>query len=411
MAETASPATVTYRAGIVDPVHPSELRYLPDAAITVSGATITDVVPIDDWRSDADIVELGGVLVPGLVDVHIHWVQHHVRGQFQSDLLDWLQNHIWPEEQALASPTAAATHARRFFADTAAAGTTLGMAYSSAHEAALQPAFEAAIGDWLIGNAIMPNNAPDALCQASMHHPDEVGALLARYGVAHYPITPRFALNCDAAFLGELGRLAAAYGAWVQTHLAEAPREIEAVAQAFPEARDYTDVYDRAGLLTPRSVLGHCIHLSDREYRCLAARGSWIAHCPSSNEALGSGRMDLAAVRRHGIPFALGSDVAAGPSHSMLHVMQRFLDQHRSAGAPVTATEALYRATAAGAQCLGRGDRAGRLAPGYRADFVRMPRPSPSQTADAWLEALVSGTAAELETRPEGTWVRGERRA
>ncbi len=410
MAETASPASVSYRVSVADPVGPGELHYIRDAVVRVAGEQITDLVPIERYRGDDDLVELDGILTPGLVDVHCHWVQHHVRGQFRSDLLDWLQNHIWPEERALGCHETAVAHARRFFADTVTAGTTLGMAYSSAHTAALQPAFEAAIGDWLIGNVIMPTGGPDELCRASVATSDEVAALIERYGISHYPITPRFALNCDTGLLDELGRLAQAYGAWVQTHLAESAREIEAVAEAFPQAQDYTDVYDRAGLLTPRSVLGHCIHLSEREYRCLARRGSWIAHCPSSNEALDSGRMDLAAVRRHGIPFALGSDVAAGPSHSMLHVMQRFLHQHRIAGEAVTATEALYRATAAGAQCLGRGGRAGRLAPGHRADFVLMPGPAPADTAEAWLNELVSGTAAELETRPQGTWIGGKRR-
>lgn len=406
---TRSPAAVTYRAAVLDPIGPEQLAYIPDAAVAVRDGTITTVQTIDDHDPRDELIPLDGVLIPGLVDTHIHWVQHHVRGAFRADLMDWLQNHIWPEETALGAPATAANYAQSFFRDTARAGTTLGMAYSSAHPAALEPAFEAAIGDWLVGNVVMPTGAPAELCQASVSHPSEVAALLERYGVARYPITPRFALNCDSALMAGLGELAQRYGAWVQTHLAESPQEIARVVETFPEAADYTDVYDRAGLLTPRSVLGHCIHLSEREYRCLAERGCWIAHCPSSNEALGSGRMDLSAVRRHGIPFALGSDVGAGPSHSMLHVMQRFLATQRDAGERVTATEALYRATAAGAECLGRGASAGRIAAGRRADFVLMPAPDGALDPEGWLEALTRGTPHELETRPMGTWVGGDR--
>jgi guanine deaminase len=399
---------VTYRAAVLDPVAPDEVRCLSDAAVTVSDGVITAVRPIDQHQRTGEVIALDGVLIPGLVDTHIHWVQHHVRGAFRADLLDWLHNHIWPEETALGRPETAAGYARAFFRDTARAGTTLGMAYSSAHPAALEPAFEAAIGDWLIGNVVMPTGAPDALCSASVSRPEDVVALIKRYGVDHYPLTPRFALNCDSALLAGLGRIAHDYGAWIQTHLAESPHEVARVKEAFPDARDYTDVYDRARLLTPRTVLGHCIHLSEREFRCLARRGCWIAHCPSSNEALGSGRMDLSAVRHHGIPFALGSDVGAGPSHSMLHVMQRFLDLQRDAGERVTATEALYRATAAGADCLGRGGIAGRIASGRRADFVLMPAPDGPLRPEAWLEALTRGQPGELETRPLGTWVGGE---
>lgn len=410
MATTPTEPAVTYRAAALDPIAPDQPRYLPDAAVTVRDGHIAAVAPFGDHEPAGDVIALDGVLLPGLVDTHIHWVQHHVRGQFRSDLLDWLHNHIWPEETALGSPATAQDHARRFFRDTARAGTTMGMAYSSAHSAALEPAFRAAVGDWLIGNVVMPSGASDILCSASVATADEVEALLAQYGTERYPITPRFALSCDSDLLAGLGGLAQRYRAWVQTHLAEAPAEVAAVCEAFPEALDYTDVYDRAGLLTPRTVLGHGIHLSERELQCIAARGSWIAHCPSSNEALGSGRMDLSALRRHGIPFVLGSDVGAGPSHSMLHVMQRFLSQHRQAGESVTATEALYRSTAAGASCLGRGKVAGRLAAGYRADFVLMPCDGPPPPdPESWLDELVSGDMAALEARPMGTWIAGQK--
>jgi len=155
-------------------------------------------------------------------------------------------------------------------------------------------------------------------------------------------------------------------------------------------------------------MLGHCIHMSRREFACLRERQCWIAHCPSSNEALGSGRMDLDAVRRHRLPFALGSDVGAGPSHSMLHVMQRFLAQHRKAGVAVTAEEALYRATAAGARFLGMADGVP-LSPGTQADFVLLPAEDGKFEAGPWLESMTRGSAIELESRVLGTWIEGEK--
>ncbi len=405
--------TILYRAGVLNPIAPDRWDYHEDGGLLVQDGRISRSGAFDDFRdvSAARLVELDGVLVPGFVDVHIHWVQHHVRGRFQMDLMEWLREHIWPEEAGFENLDFARRYADAFFADMIRAGTTMGMAYSSPHADALRVAADAAMGDWLLGNSIMERAAPEPLCRASPENVDAITPLLESLGPTQYAITPRFALNCSAELMKSLGELSRQSGAHVQTHLSESPIEIREVMEAFPEATDYTDIYDRAGLLSPRSVLGHCIHLSEREFDCLAQRGAWIAHCPSSNEALGSGRMNIEAVRRHGIPFALASDVGAGPSHSMLHVMQRFLAQHREAGAPVSVREALYRSTAAGARCLGRGDRAGDFTAGKRADFVLLPRPERGVAPEDWMEEIVSGRQQDLETRPLGTWVGGRRMA
>jgi guanine deaminase len=403
-----------FRASLVDAPTPEALRVIPDGALVVDQGRILSAGPIEQagrWAG-AEMVELGGVLVPGLIDPHAHWVQHHVRGHFGGDLMEWLRTNIWPEEENFARSDFAEMHAARFFADALRAGTTAGMAYSSAHVEALWAARRQMRGDWRLGNSLMPIGAPDVLCAASQNDIDAIAALADGIGPAHYVLTPRFALNCGPELMRALGDLSRARGLYVQTHLAESVHELREVREAYPDAEDYTDVYDRAGLIGPLSVLGHCIHLSEREYGVLARRGAAIAHCPSSNEALGSGRMDLAAVRRHRIAFALASDIGAGPSLSMLHVMQRFLAQHRAAGERVTAAEALHRATAAGAAAIGRSDEAGCFAPGYRADFVLLPTDGARRAgldAGAWLEEVIAGEPRDLEARPLGTWLGGMR--
>ncbi len=400
-----------FRAGLLNPMSPEKWEYYSDGGLLVTNGRISRIGPFDTFTDipESQVLDIGGVIVPGFVDVHIHWVQHHVRGRFQSDLMEWLRQHIWPEEVRFSDSAFSRAHAQLFFADMIEAGTTMGMAYSSPHPEALAIAADAAQGDWLLGNSIMERCAPEPLCRTSPDNVDAITPLLESLGVSRYAITPRFALNCSAELMKDLGNLARRTGAYTQTHLAESPVEIREVLDAFPEAEDYTDIYDRAGLLTPRTVLGHCIHLSEREFRCLAERGAWIAHCPSSNEALGSGRMDIDAVRHHGIPFALASDVGAGPSHSMLHVMQRFTSQHRQAGSAVTIQEALYRATLAGAYCLGRGDMAGNFLPGKRADFVVLPPPDRGTSPEDWLEEIITGRHQDLEVRSLETWLGGER--
>ncbi len=400
-----------YRAAVINPLNNGNWRYLPDAGLLIERGRVVDLQPIGAFgaRPELPCVELDGVISPGFVDVHTHWVQYRVRGRFQAQLLPWLKEHIWPEEASFADSALAGALAEQFFKDSIRAGTVMGMAYSSAHAGALQAASDVTLGDWLIGDVVMETDAPDALVAASAKDIGELSARAGRYGPQRYAVTPRFALNCSAPFMRDMGQLARQQGYYVQTHLSESVEEINEVHRRFADAQDYTDVYDRAGLLGERSVLGHCVHLSPREWRCLAARGSWVAHCPSSNEALDSGRMDLTALREHGVKYALASDVGGGPSHSMLHVMQRYLDQHRAAGAAVAAGEALYRATLAGAQCMGRGAYAGNFAPGKRADFLLLPRLNAHQSVDSWLEEIVQGGIDDLETRVAATWLGGIR--
>jgi guanine deaminase len=402
--------TTVYRAAIFNPHGPGVLTVHADGALRVRDGRIEAVGDFDELapRRGEELIELDGVLVPGFHDVHIHWVQHRVRGSFEAELMPWLRGHIWPEEARYGDVALAGESARDFFADTVRAGTVAGLCYSSPHPEAVRVAAREALGDWVIGDAVMELNAPEALTRASIRDIDELDPLARELGPRRYALTPRFALNCSAPLMAALGAYARANGHLVQTHLSESPEEIREVREAFPEAEDYTDVYDRAGLLGAHSVLGHCIHLSSREWRVLAARRAWVAHCPSSNEALDSGRMPLERVREHEVRWALASDVGAGPSHSMLHVMQRFLAQHRAAGVPVEAQEALYRATLAGAECMGRAAEAGNFAPGKRADFLLLPRPAGKLHAAGWIEAWTAGGMGELETRPLATCLGGE---
>ncbi len=404
------PDCALFRGALVDPVDEVSWRAEADAGLLVEGGRIRAAGPFDAVARQApgqEAIPLDGVIVPGFTDIHIHWVQQTVRGQYADQLLPWLKTHIWPAECRYGDADTAARDARLFFSDMLRAGTTMGMAYSSPHPHATRAAFGAMRGDWRLGPALMTANSPPELVAASPRDPADLKPLLAALGTRHFALTPRFAVSASAADLRAWGRWAARHGLHIQTHLAESPGELEEVARLFPDARDYTDVYDAAGLLGPQTVLGHCLHLREREWECLAARGAWIAHCPTSNEALQSGCFDLASARRHRVPFALGSDVGAGPSHSMLHVMGAFLRLHRAQGVAVRPEEALYRATHAGAVCMGRGGEAGRLVPGRRADFVLLPRGSGRFDPRGWFEDIVTGSPAELEARPLGTWLRG----
>src|SRR5947208_3131162 len=141
-------------------------------------------------------------------------------------------------------------------------------------------------------------------------------------GRLRYAVTPRFAVSCTAEMLRESAALARQTGTYWQTHLAEDRNEIQEVGRLFPDALDYTDVYDRAGGLSERAILAHAIHLSEREISRLAETGARVAHCPSSNLFLASGTMPLARYLDAGLVVGLGSDVSAGPELSLFAVMR-----------------------------------------------------------------------------------------
>ncbi|MBU2719733.1 amidohydrolase family protein, partial [Acidithiobacillus ferridurans] len=263
--------------------------------------------------------------------------------------------------------------------------------------------------DWVVGNVLMSTNAPNYLTDFSLHDSDSLRAFMSHIDLRHYAVTPRFAPNLSLFQLKVLGEIAVESGVIIQTHLAESCEEVEWVRELFPEADNYTDVYDRAGLLGRNTVLGHCIEMSDSEWRCLAERGCWVAHCPTSNEALGNRRMPLEKVREYNIPYALATDIGAGPSHSMLHVLQRFFALHKAAGVSIDHEDAIYRATLAGAEAMGRSLVAGNLSAGKRADFVLLPGMASKDHWEGWLEDCISGSMSELETRPLGTWLSGKR--
>ena len=124
--------------------------------------------------------------------------------------------------------------------------------------------------------------------------------------------------------------MAARFDAYIQTHLAENREELEKVHHLYMSARDYTHVYEKCGLLTSRTVLGHCIHLNPREIAAIADAQSTIAHCPSSNLFLGSGLIKLDQLLKAGIPVGLGSDVAGGPELNMWQVMRAAIDVQKA---------------------------------------------------------------------------------
>lgn len=353
----------------------------------------------------------GCLLVPGLVDVHVHLPQVLVRGRFQEALLPWLQEHIWPEEERFSDLGYREQVVYEFRTGLLRAGTTTAMVYG-----APQADSAKAVLDGLSplrakgGDVLMDQNGPEGLLRDGENALQEAAAHVQVYG-ERYALTPRFAPSCSRGLLEGCGRLLSGTTARLQTHLAENKDEVAWVHDLFPQARSYTGLYADCGLLGPRSVFGHCIHVDDEDLGLLSRSGSWVAHCPTSNVALGSGRMPMERLLAAGVSVALATDVGAGPDLSMLDVMRSYLEVHQGF-LPPDPGQALALASLAGAQSLGEGDRLGALVPGRQADLVALRIPGGLRRGESGEDALwrvLSEFRGRYEDAVAGVWIAGVR--
>ncbi len=320
--------------------------------------------------------DLPGLIVPGFVDAHVHYPQMDRIAAHGEQLLDWLDRHIFPAEMAFADRAHADRVANAFLDELLRHGTTSALVFATVHAQSVDALFEASLARQMriISGKVLMDLGPAGLADTPQSARAGTEALIARWharGRLGYAVTPRFALTSSDEQLMVAGQVLAAHPeALLHTHLAENRREIQAVAQRFPDAADYLDVYDRFGLVGARSVFAHGVHLPDRSCARLAQSGAGIAVCPSSNLFLGSGFFDFGQADAFGLRIGLGTDVGAGTTFSMLQTAGLAYQAALARGDRLDPFRALYLATAGSAALLHVADRVGALEPGQEADFV-----------------------------------------
>jgi guanine deaminase len=293
-------------------------------------------------------------------------------------LLDWLEHCALPEEARLADVEYARDVAREFTSALVDAGTTSALVFGSHFAPAVDALFESATGRGLrVTSGLV---VADRLLRPELHTSaarayEDGRALADRWhgsGRSRYAVIPRFSLSCSDDLLDSCDALHADVpDSWFTSHINENPAEIAKVRELF--GGSYLDSYDKHGLVGPRSVFAHNVHPGEGELELLAAAGAAVAHCPTSNCALGSG---LFAMERHianGVAVALGSDVGAGTGLSLFKEgLQAYMVQRMRGpdGMTLTAAQLLYLATAAGAAALGLAEQVGDLSVGKRFDAV-----------------------------------------
>lgn len=381
---------------------------MPEAGwIRVEGGRIAEV-GFGDLPRGLGPPTLGGadrIIAPAFIDAHMHIPQIDAVGCDGMPLLDWLDSVVFPAETWWGRG-AAGRDVRTAVRRLAEHGTVGAAAYLTSHGEGSAEALGLLARTpmrWIAGRVAMDRAAPEALTaedrrRASMRpSPSAMAAAPSPAGRVAVSANPRFAISCSDELLAEVGwavkeRAAEGGGPFVQTHLSESREEVEEVRRLFPGESSYTGVYERFGLLGPRTLLAHCVHLSSDEWRLIAERRCVVAHCPTANIFLRAGLFNWDAAREHGARLALGSDIAGGPDVAMPRVARAFIETAKvraltSGGHGVripTPAEAWSLITRGNAEALGWLD-GGRLEAGAAADFLVLRAP------ETWLDDHLVG--------------------
>lgn len=367
---------------------PQSLRLCPDSWLVCLEGHSAGVFPaLPEQYANLPVLDcVGSLVVPGLTDLHVHAPQYALRGQgMDLELLDWLNQYIFPEESRYASLDYADQAYRRFVEDVRRGPNTRACVFATVHRPAtirLMDLLEESGLCAMVGKVNMDRNCPDTIREASaaasaQSTKDWLERIEGRYRRTRPILTPRFIPSCTDELMGELGKLQRQYGLPVQSHLSENRGEIAWVRELCPGAKHYGDAYHTYGLFggpACPTIMAHCVYSEGEEAELLKEQNVFIAHCPASNTNLSSGIAPVRRFLQDGLRVGLGSDVAGGTHTSIFKAMEdaiqvsklrwRLVDQSL---APLTVREAFYLGTLGGGAFFGK---VGSFAPGYEFDAL-----------------------------------------
>ena len=329
---------------------------------------IFDTIP--EEYSHLEVHDYSGMLVmPGMVDLHIHAPQYAYRGLgMDRELLDWLNTYAFPEESKY-SDLSYADKAYTIFTDAIKrSATTRPVVFGTLHREAtelLMDKLEQSGVVSFVGKVNMDRNSPDDLREASAE------ASLAdterfiketqhKYKNTAPIITPRFTPSCTDELMQELGRIAKEKDLPIQSHLSENTGELALVKELHPDCTQYWETYAKYGLWNEKTLMAHCVWSDARERKAIKDAGVWAVHCASSNENLVSGYAPVRVMLNEGLNVVLGSDIAGGDHLSMFKNItaairaskaRRIMDNWQTDF--LTVEEAFYLGTSAAAPFFG----------------------------------------------------------
>ena len=312
------------------------------------------------------------LIIPGLVDLHLHAPQYPFRGLgMDMELLEWLETNTFPEESKYKDLEYAKKAYTIFADDMRRSATTRACIFGTIHRPAtllLMDLMEKTGLATYVGKVNMDRNSPEYLCEETQESAVETlewikDVLHKKYENTRPILTPRFTPSCTDELMEELKKLQMRYGLPLHSHLSENRSEVEWVRELCPWSEFYGDAYDRFGLFGADcpTIMAHCVYSDDKEIAPMKENGVFIAHCPESNMNVSSGIAPVRRFLQEGLNVGIGSDVAAGSTENlfraMTHAIQasklrwRLVDDEQT---PLTLEEVFYLATKGGGAFFGR---------------------------------------------------------
>lgn len=341
----------------------------------------------------------GNLIIPGMVDLHLHAPQYAYRGtKMDLPLLDWLNSNTFPEEAKYEDMNYAKAAYKNFVEDLKESPTTRAVIFATLHKEAtlcLMDLLEKSGLETMVGKVNMDRNSPDYLTEHSAEEALEntrnwLQAIPEDYRHCHPILTPRFTPTCSDALMEGLGKIKKEKGIPLQSHLSENKAEIAWVKELCPDTKNYGESYDRYGLLQ-HSVMAHCVHTREDELELLKERECYICHCPQSNTNLQSGVAPVKHFLEKGAKLGLGTDVAGGANLSMFRAITDAIHVSKLRScllledAAITVEEAFFMASLSGGGFFGK---VGSFLTGYEADFLVYERKRESIREESLLERL-----------------------
>lgn len=381
-------STRIIRGKIINP-YPDKIELINDGIISFDANGIIEFVGLaEEFQNLYNSIIIpeysSNIIMPGLIDTHTHLPQYDSMGMGKGELLDWLNSYIFPLEGKFDNHEFSLAKSLQFFEALVSTGTTSAVVYTSNHRKATENAFLAAkqIGmRAFIGQSLMDCNSPDYLQISTKESLEDIDWVVKKWhksngGMLEYVISPRFAGCCSLELMNKSADIAKQNGLKIQTHLAENIHEIAYIKSLYPQFSNYSEIYDSCGLLTEKTILGHCIYLDDNEIKSILDNNCIISHCASSNRFLKSGVMPLKSYIDNHLKVCLGTDIGAGTSISMFDEIKEAKESSKTksifdnSNQEVRLEKVYSLATIDAAIALGIESETGNFQVGKSADFI-----------------------------------------
>lgn len=319
------------------------------------------------------------IIMPGLIDNHIHFPQVAAIACYGEQLLQWLHDYIFPVEEALKDKRTALKRADFFIRELFRNGTTTAAAFCSIHAESVDALFETAQQynmRLIAGKCLMDRNGPeDFASYDTVDSALEISQQLIRkwhnHGRFSYALTPRFGPSCTGELLEVVSKLKnETPDIYCQTHICENEDEIKWVLDLFPNCKSYMDLWDQYNILGPRTLLGHALHMNEDDFIKAAETGTILCPAPPSNFFLGSGFYNFELAKKHNVRTALATDMGAGNTFSMFNAMEQAYKMAQLQHYALSPIEAYYLATLGNARAISADHKIGNFEQGKEADFI-----------------------------------------